>query len=84
MFIPERESPVVLPSLRLEDTRIADLGYLVSPLFVHCSNRPELVEDEGIGSLECDVYSGFHTARWEGDVGEDCGWECVAWEIVYQ
>lgn len=82
MFISEEQSSLILPGKRLISTSKADFTYFVSPLLIHCGNRPILVQNQGIGSFECDEDTRFDTSWGKGDVGEDGGREGVFGEIV--
>ena len=82
VFISEEQSSLILPGKRLVRTSKANFSYFVSPLLIHCGNRPKLVQNQGVWSFECDEDTRFDASRGEGDVGEDGGREGVFGEIV--
>ena len=70
-LISEVESSIMLPSLRLIDTSVTNLTYLVSSLLIDCSPGPKLIQDYSVWSFEVKENSRLKASWPKGHIGED-------------
>jgi len=83
-LISEVESSIMLPGLRLIDTSVTNLTYLVSSLLIDCSPGPKLIQDYGVWSFEVKENSGFVASWAKSYIGEDSWGEGILREIIDQ